>query len=89
VSVIIAGSQQPFGVLSVHSTRRRKFTADDINFLQAIANILAEVIERRRGEEAVREGREWLRVTLASIGDAVIATDTRGCVTFMNAVAGA
>jgi PAS domain S-box-containing protein len=31
--------------------------------------------------------RERLRITLQSIGDAVIATDTSGCVTSMNAVA--
>ncbi len=31
--------------------------------------------------------REWLRVTLSSIGDAVIATDKAGRVTFMNLVA--
>src|SRR5579872_7519964 len=30
---------------------------------------------------------EWCRVTLASIGDAVITTDTAGHVTFLNAVA--
>ena len=30
---------------------------------------------------------EWLRVTLASIGDAVIATDPQGAVTFLNRVA--
>ncbi|MEP6778381.1 MAG: PAS domain S-box protein, partial [Gemmatimonadaceae bacterium] len=30
---------------------------------------------------------EWLRVTLASIGDAVITTDTAGRVTFLNSVA--
>ncbi|MCF8062220.1 MAG: PAS domain S-box protein [Deltaproteobacteria bacterium] len=31
--------------------------------------------------------REWLRVTLGSIGDAVIATDTSARITFLNAVA--
>jgi PAS domain S-box-containing protein len=31
--------------------------------------------------------REWLRVTLASIGDAVVATDDRGVVLFMNPTA--
>lgn len=41
----------------------------------------------RRAEESARTQREWLRVTLSSIGDAVIATDTEGRVTFMNAVA--
>ena len=38
-------------------------------------------------EVALHEQREWLRVTLSSIGDAVITTDTAGLVTFMNPVA--
>jgi PAS domain S-box-containing protein len=37
--------------------------------------------------EALREQNEWLRVTLASIGDAVITTDSNGCITFLNPVA--
>ena len=87
MSVIIPGQHRPFGVLGAHTTERRTFTQDDINFLQAVANVLAEAIERQRAEERVREQREWLGVTLSSIGDAVIATDTDGCVTFMNGVA--
>ena len=35
----------------------------------------------------MRKQSEWLRVTLASIGDAVISTDAEGRVTFLNAVA--
>ena len=46
-----------------------------------------EIDERRRAEEELRRQREWLRVTLASIGDAVIAADAASRVTFMNAVA--
>jgi PAS domain S-box-containing protein len=38
-------------------------------------------------EEVLYEQKEWLRVTLSSIGDAVIATDTQGRVTFLNPVA--
>ncbi len=37
--------------------------------------------------ELLHEQREWLRVTLTSIGDAVITTDTKGFVTFLNPVA--
>jgi PAS domain S-box-containing protein len=37
--------------------------------------------------EALREQWEWLRVTLSSIGDAVITTDISGNVTFLNPVA--
>ena len=43
--------------------------------------------ERRRAAEVLRGERERYRVTLASIGDAVIATDTEGRVTFVNPVA--
>jgi len=42
---------------------------------------------KHQTDRELREQREWLRVTLTSIGDAVIATDARGCITFMNPVA--
>jgi PAS domain S-box-containing protein len=41
----------------------------------------------RTAQRRTEEGRERLRITLASIGDAVIVTDTHGRVTTMNAVA--
>ena len=51
MSVIIHGKDRPYGVLGTHTTRRRKFTEHDINFFQAVANVLSEVIERRRLSE--------------------------------------
>jgi PAS domain S-box-containing protein len=50
-------------------------------------NTFQEVTAIKYAEEALREQREWLSVTLASIGDAVIATDARGLITFMNPIA--
>ena len=41
----------------------------------------------RRAKYRAREQREWMRVTLRSIGDAVITTDTDGRVTYLNEVA--
>lgn len=40
----------------------------------------------RRAKIAERNHRDWLEVTLTSIGDAVIAADTEGHVTFVNPV---
>jgi len=43
-----------------------------------------EIAERKNAEKSLREEREWFRVTLASIGDAVMATDADGRITFLN-----
>ncbi len=53
----------------------------------ALQNARSIVLARQRAEEALRRQSDWLRVTLASIGDAVISTDAEGRVAFMNAVA--
>ena len=62
---------------------------DEEERLRAVAlqNAQSILLARRRAEEALRKQSEWLRITLASIGDAVISTDAEGRVTFMNAVA--
>jgi PAS domain S-box-containing protein len=53
----------------------------------ALQNAQSILLARRRAEEALRKQSEWLRVTLSSIGDAVISTDAEGRVTFMNGAA--
>jgi PAS domain S-box-containing protein len=49
--------------------------------------VLLDVTERRRSEERLAEEKERLAVTLQSIGDAVIATDSLARVTVLNAAA--
>jgi len=48
--------------------------------------VVRDVTERRRAAEALAARSDWYRLTLASIGDAVIASDLEGRVTFMNAL---
>ena len=66
MSVIIGGGKQPWGVLGAHTSRRRDFTKDDIQFLQAVANIIALGIQRERAEEE-RERLRQLEAELAHI----------------------
>jgi len=46
-----------------------------------------EIGERKKAEEELQKQQEWLRVILSSIGDALIASDREGRVTFLNPVA--
>jgi PAS domain S-box-containing protein len=80
ISVVIPGTDRPFGVLAAFSMRHRAFTADDTQFLQAVANIVANAL-RRQGEEEVRER---LAAVLESSGDAIAAHDLQGVVESWN-----
>jgi len=46
-----------------------------------------DITESKQAELAVRESEERLRITLSSIGDAVLTTDAQGVVTYLNPVA--
>ena len=54
--VVVGGGIQgrPWGVLSITSPEPQRFSEHDVNFAQAVANVLAGAIERRRTEDAVR-----------------------------------
>src|SRR5688572_18492881 len=67
----------------------------------ALQNAQSILLARRRAEEELRKAKvnleeknrelaqqkEWFEVTLSSIGDAVITTDIKSQITFMNPVA--
>lgn len=53
VSIVIPGKFMPFGVLAAHSTRSKRFTQDDVYFLEFVANVLSAAILRKQAEEEI------------------------------------
>lgn len=51
VTVPIFGTAGPWGVLGAHFGRERDFLPEDVNFLSAVANVLAAAIERVSADE--------------------------------------
>ncbi|HEY5051941.1 MAG TPA: EAL domain-containing protein [Solirubrobacterales bacterium] len=54
LAVMIDGKDHPFGVLDVHSMSANHFTPQDVHFVQAVANVLADAIERHTADQALR-----------------------------------
>ena len=65
MTVIIHSIDRPFGVLGAHTREWRTFSGDDVNFLQAVANVLGAAIERNRVERALHEIRDAERHRIA------------------------
>ena len=53
--VVIGGTEAPFGVLMAVSDHPGRFGEEEVGFLQSLANVLAEGIERRRAAEEAAE----------------------------------
>ena len=78
---------RPLGLFAMGFYAPRVFTLDDRSVVETLSKQCAQALLRATLMEREDEARRWLDTTLRSIGDAVIATDPEGRVTFMNAVA--
>ncbi|HVX29691.1 MAG TPA: PAS domain S-box protein, partial [Nitrolancea sp.] len=83
ISVLIGGQDQPYGVLGAHSRKMLRFTQDDVNFMQAVANILATAFDHSLAEQNLRH---HAAIVLSS-EDAIIGESLDGIITSWNAAA--
>ena len=77
-------SEHNDAVLMIRLTRKDAAISQFVMLNQRIRELSQELNLRMRAEANVREQQERLRVTLHSIGDAVITTDIAGIITMMN-----
>ncbi len=83
----VAASQDHAALVLLRLTPNAVSSSRFLALNERIAALSHEVQRRRQAEDALRRQSEWLEAVLRSIGDAVIATDARGHVVFMNRVA--
>ncbi|MEO8901031.1 MAG: ATP-binding protein, partial [Polyangiaceae bacterium] len=86
-SVPLVAEGRSLGLLGVGFYESRQFSQDDRAFVDTLAHQCAQALLRASRTEAEEKTRRWFSTTLRSIGDAVIATDNGGKVTFLNPIA--
>ena len=53
ITVMIDGAPEPFGIFGVHFNRLREHSAGDIDYVQSLANVLADALARQSVEDAI------------------------------------
>ncbi|HEX9465040.1 MAG TPA: histidine kinase dimerization/phosphoacceptor domain -containing protein [Alphaproteobacteria bacterium] len=71
ITVIVAGDHTRFGVLEVDSALPGEFTADDLPFVQGLADMLGVTIEKRNIEHELRSALEWQKILLDELNHRV------------------
>jgi PAS domain S-box-containing protein len=84
VSVVIRGKDQPFGTMGAGFATKRTFTREDADFIQALANILGQAIERRRAEKKLKQSEEYYRLLIQNSSDVILFLSADGTVRFVS-----
>lgn len=77
LSVTIGGRARPYGVLGVYSTQAHHFTQYDIDFLQAVANLLGEAFWRQATAAALRQANSRFERAERAANGFVFESDLR------------
>jgi PAS domain S-box-containing protein len=72
MSVRVGDAEKPFGVLAAFTRHRGRFTRDDANFLQAVANVLAAAVSRFKSEAELRASRDQLEAIVATLDEGIM-----------------
>jgi PAS domain S-box-containing protein len=86
-SVIVRGRDAPFGTLAVYGRERRRFTRDEVTFLQAVAAVLGSAIERGRTDAALQESQARAQAVLDATLEGIVTIDEHGTIESFNPAA--
>ncbi len=83
MTVIIHGRGRPWGVFSMLYKERRRFTREEVDYLQAAANVLALSAERLQTEEGLRRSEESFRSLIEHAPEGVLIR-REGTIVYVN-----
>jgi diguanylate cyclase (GGDEF)-like protein/PAS domain S-box-containing protein len=86
-TLVLAGTKQTKLALEALRLGAKDYLLEDQLDTRSFVRAIRNMAERRTVEESLFAEKERARVTLNSIGDAVLSTDMDGRVTYLNAVA--
>ncbi|CAN5407159.1 hypothetical protein BH10CHL1_BH10CHL1_01080 [soil metagenome] len=84
VTVVIPGHEALYGVLGVYSREPRTFTSYEVDFLQSVANVLAEALARKAVEDALRASETRFRHLADAMPQIVWVSDAVGGLRYVN-----
>jgi PAS domain S-box-containing protein len=85
--VVIKGRERALGALLVASLQAHSFGAEDLSFMQGIANVLATAMDRARDEQALRQSEARNAAILETALDCIITLDHEGRIVDFNGAA--
>jgi len=74
-------------IITVLYLEEKPFLEEEKLLIKDIGNRLKAILVQKEAEKKIQSSERWLKTTLNSIGDAVIATDINGDVLFLNPIA--
>jgi len=72
MSTIIAAGDHAYGVLGIHHREPRAYTEDQVDFLRAVANILAAAVLRTEDRQALSDSEARSRRLIETASDAIL-----------------
>jgi PAS domain S-box-containing protein len=76
--VPVSSSRACLGVLTAHSREKRTFSEDDILFIEAVANILADGLERDAARHDLAMSEDRYREVVDAASDIIFTTTVQG-----------
>lgn len=78
VSVIIGSLNDPYGVMGVHTVEHRIFSPFDVEFVQAMANVLANIINQNRISHELEKSEMLYRILAENASDMISTHNSSG-----------